>query len=260
MSKENFHRATQEPESGESVTTGGKPWIDSELKENITADTATSPKDDFHLYSNKDWILSNEIPDGYGSWSNYSACGLETKKKCMELLKDESLEGHDADLIRTLNSLVLDWDTRNSLGVSDYQEYLDKVLATNSIDDMIKHFTDPSTVNEYYDYVSYGAGTGLNDPEKIIGVISSPRLLLGDSAEYSERTEYGDIIYNYRNELFAYFAEKFGISKEDAYKYFQEAYEFEKSFQKKSILRRIGIAKIIMKKSITRCLLTNYAI
>ena len=50
---------------------GGKPWIDSDIKSNISEDLKTDPKDDFHLYANKEWLLENEIPEGYFEWSHY---------------------------------------------------------------------------------------------------------------------------------------------------------------------------------------------
>ena len=36
-----------------SKISGGKPWINSNIKENISINTAIDPKDDFHLYVNK---------------------------------------------------------------------------------------------------------------------------------------------------------------------------------------------------------------
>ena len=52
------------PEEAAPVTTGGSPWIDSDLKENILPDMELSEKDDFHLYVNYDWLAENEIPTG----------------------------------------------------------------------------------------------------------------------------------------------------------------------------------------------------
>lgn len=43
---------------------GGKPWIDSNLKGNIKPGMETSPKDDFYLYVNYEWLLSTDIPEG----------------------------------------------------------------------------------------------------------------------------------------------------------------------------------------------------
>ena len=34
----------------------GKPWIDSNIKENVVSSQRPSPKDDFHLYVNYDWL------------------------------------------------------------------------------------------------------------------------------------------------------------------------------------------------------------
>ncbi len=206
---------------------GGTPWVDSAIKENVTADTVTDPTDDFNIYANKDWFLENDIPDGYASWAPYYERGLEVKKQCMELLKDESIKGHDAELIRTLNSLVLDWDSRDKLGVSEVQEEYEKIADAKSIDDITKLLTDKETVYDYYNFIDFGAMKGLNDPEKYLACIDTPGLLLGDSAEYSQRTEDGEMSYNFSKELFAYMAQKFGMTEDEANKCFDKAIEFE---------------------------------
>ena len=77
----------------ESVLSKGIPWIDSELKENLSEDMPVDPKDDFHLYANKEWLLDSEIPSGYTAWSHYTERGLEVKKQCMDLLKKDDLTG-----------------------------------------------------------------------------------------------------------------------------------------------------------------------
>ncbi len=212
---------------------GGTPWINSELKENITADTVVDPKEDFHLYANKDWILANDIPDGYTSWSHYLECGLEVKKQCMELLKDESIDGHDADLIRTYNKLILDWDSRNAAGVTEIQDNFDKILAAQNIDDITALFINKDSTEQYYDFFGYGVNTGLNDPNKYIVCVSTPGLLLRDSAEYANRTELGDLYYNLRKELFEFISAKLGLSTEDASKYFDAAVELETKLSEK---------------------------
>ena len=45
---------TESTESDAPVTSGGRPWIDSDLKENLTENMKTDPRDDFHLYANKE--------------------------------------------------------------------------------------------------------------------------------------------------------------------------------------------------------------
>ncbi len=211
----------------DAVTTGGTPWINSELKENITADMATSPKDDFHLYANKEWILNNDIPDGYSGWSHYQERGYEVKQQCMDLLKDESIEGHDADLIRTYNSLLLDWDARNEKGVSEIQDLYDKILAAESIDDISALMTEKESSEVAYNLFGFYAGTGLNDPETNIVIIYEPSLLLTDSAEYSERSDYGNMYYGYEKDMFVFLAQKMGMSEADAESCFDTAIDLE---------------------------------
>ncbi|SFV01520.1 M13 family metallopeptidase [Butyrivibrio sp. INlla21] len=219
--------AAQEGTDDAGKGTGGTPWIDSDIKENVTADTKTDPKDDFCLYVNKDWILENNIPDGYSEWSHYAERSLEVKKQCMELLKDASLKGHDAELVQTFNKLVLDWDSRNKLGVSELTDKYNKIAEAQSIDDITGLITDKDNVNEYYDFVNYSAFPGLNDSKKYIVWIENPGVILKDSAEYANRTELGDMYYGYNKDLFTYMAQKFGMTEDAAGKCFDKAINLE---------------------------------
>ncbi|MBR4993947.1 MAG: hypothetical protein IKY04_06825, partial [Lachnospiraceae bacterium] len=217
--------APEETEEGKG--TGGTPWVDSDLKINVSADTKVSPKDDLHLYANKEWILNNEIPEGYTSWSQYYERALDVKNQCIELLKDESIEGHDAELVRTCNSLFLDWDARNEAGVSDIKELYDRILAAKSIDDINSLLTNDDTKLELYNFIETGVGQGLNNPEINIAMVGTPSLLLNDAEEYADRSEYGDMFYGMRRDIFTYIAGKLGMSEEDAAKTFDAAIDIE---------------------------------
>ena len=206
---------------------GGKPWIDSDIKENISADTPVDPKDDFHLYVNKEWILKNEIPDGYFVWSPYHERTLEVKNQCIDLLTDDSLTGHDAELIQTYNSLILDWDARNASGVSEIQKLYDEIMGITDIEDITRLITDGKTTDKLYSFVSYGPFLGMNDTERYIVFIDSPALLLNDSAEYKERSEYGDIYYGYYRDLFIYLVGRMGMNESRAKKCFDNAIGLE---------------------------------
>ncbi|RKM55579.1 M13 family peptidase [Butyrivibrio sp. X503] len=216
---------TVDAEAGKGA--GGTPWMDSSIKDNYTADTPTDPADDFHFYANKDWFVETDIPDGYGSWAHYHERGLEVKKQCIELLKDTSIKGHDAELVRNLNSLILDWDSRNKLGISEIKGEYDKIAEAESIDDITKLLTDKETVYDYFEFINFGAMLGLNDPETYLALVDTPALTLGDSAEYSQRTENGENVYGYNKDLFAYMAQKYGMSEDEANKCFENAIDFE---------------------------------
>ena len=210
-----------------SKISGGKPWINSNIKENISTNTAIDPKDDFHLYVNKEWILKNTIPEGYSSWSYYQERALEVKKQGINLLKDKSIEGHDANLVRTYNNLILDWNTRNANGVSELIDGYRKIIETKNIEDITKLLTDKETVYDYYNFIDFYSDTGYNNPETYLVTVDTPSLLLTDSAEYSKRTEYGDMYYGLKRDMFIYMGKKFGMKEEDARKHFDNAMDLE---------------------------------
>ncbi|MBQ6468587.1 MAG: M13 family metallopeptidase [Lachnospiraceae bacterium] len=228
---------TPEIEEGEDgaddsygVTTGGSPWIDSEIRENLSEDMPTDPKDDFHLYANKEWLLKNTIPDGYTSWSHYAERGLEVTEQCIELLKDETIEGHDADLIRTYNSLLLDWDARSKSGVSEIQEGFDEIRGLKSLEELNALFLDDEYISGLFDFFSRGSGLGLENTGSYLVLLDAPETLLRDSAEYPERSEYGDMIHGYYKDLFCYIAQKLGMTEEEAEACFDSAIDFEAQY------------------------------
>ena len=225
----------QAPSENETAKTGGgTPWINSELKENITDDMPVDPKYDFHLYANKEWLLSNEIPDGYSTWSHYYEREVDVQNQCLEILKDESAEGHDAELIYTYYKLLLDWEERNKSGVSELQGIYDRILSAENLDDITNLMTDPDPSFRVSScLIPFTAEVGLNDPDTYLIEVSLPKLLLEDSAEYSERTELGDMYYGFRKELFTYIAEKLGMPQEDAYSIFDAAIELETKLSSK---------------------------
>ena len=215
-------------------TDDGIPWINSELKENITDETPVDPKEDFHLYANKEWLMSNEIPDGYNVWSHYSEREVDVENQCLEILNEESVEGHDAELLYTYYRLLLDWDARNNKGVSELKGTYDRILSAENLDDITNLMMDTESspiINSFL--INFAAEVGFNDPDKYLVKISLPGLLLEDSAEYSERTGLGDMYYGLRKEMFAFIVGKLGMSEENAYRIFDAAIELETKLSSK---------------------------
>ena len=205
----------------------GKPWIDSELSENLSADMPTDPRQDFHLYASKNWLTSHTIPEGYSYWDHYAERGLEVKNQCIGLLKDESLLGSDAELARSLNRLVLDWDARNERGVSEILENAEKLLKAESLSDITELLLDKDNVNLFYDFYATGPTADLNDSSVYVVEVSRGSLLLSDAAEYRERSEYGDMLYTYRKTIFTYLAGRLGMDETEAGERFDEAIAYE---------------------------------
>ncbi|MBR2682262.1 MAG: hypothetical protein IKE22_03240, partial [Atopobiaceae bacterium] len=84
----------QEVPQAPTDVSGGKPWIDSNIKDNIIPGMQTSPKDDLYLYANYDWLLNTDIPEG----DRVVGVGLDTegREHAAEAVSGEDLKGHDA--------------------------------------------------------------------------------------------------------------------------------------------------------------------
>ena len=130
-----------EPESGETggaarETDGGSPWLDTNLKNNITEGMETSPKDDFHLYVNYEWLLDNEIPDGYSTSDAFLDVEQTTTEKTRALLEDDSLESHEAKLVQDFYHAWLDWDSRNAAGMESLTSRLEDVESIDTLQEL----------------------------------------------------------------------------------------------------------------------------
>ena len=194
----------------------GSPWVDYSLRENLdTVDARPeNAKDNLYLYANFDWAKNTEIRPGYTSESSFNVIADEMRDMCMDLLTDESLEGEDADMVQGLYKAWLDWDSRNALGMEPVQKTVDQILAISSLDEMTALFCDRD--EEAGQFFGFGSDTGLNDPETYLLAIAPMGLLLGDSAEYVERTEIGNRVEAAYRMAAAKMLPKFGYTEEEA--------------------------------------------
>lgn len=175
----------------------GTPWLNSCLIGNVTEDTPADLKQDFHLYVNKDWILDTELPDGYGSWPNYSAVAKDTMEKAISLLSGDALSGHDAELVQGLFHLYTDMDARNEAGYEPIKRSVEKILEAESLKDIKALYLDAD-------------------------------LIMNDSANYLEENEYGTLLHDFNEALFLYMMERLGMDRENALKCFNDAIELER--------------------------------
>ncbi len=212
--------------AGTTDFTGGTPWIDSDIKSNVTADMATSPKDDFHLYVNKDWLLSSEIPAGYTGDSSAVAVSMETEQRIQSVLTDQSLTGHDAELIQGYYEKFLDWDARNAVGIKPLQEKTDKVTAITSLD-ALSELLSSEEGYFYHDLILMGTTPKLEDSSLYTVGITQTALLLGDAAEYTQRTTLGDAKYSAQKDAVSKMMVRMGYTKEEAEKIFDDVVAFE---------------------------------
>lgn len=219
---------TEGPEAEEGyVTTGGNPWIDSDLKENVTADMTLSPKDDLHLYVNHDWIMNTQIPEGHSSWGSFNVVADEIEAKALAILNDDTLTGHDAELIQSLYHAYLDWDARNAAGVTPLMSTIEDIKGIKTMEELTDFICDMDRAYGVPTFLGGGNGTGLTDSSKYITYIGNDGLMLGDAAEYKERTEMGDRTYEAYVYLAKYVLPRLGYTEEEAVAMFDAVLDFE---------------------------------
>lgn len=216
--------------AGEEVLDDGIPWVDYALRENVETVTEKpeSAKDDLFLYANYDWLKSTEIRPGYDSENAFNEVADDVREMAMAVLTDETLEGEDADLVQNLYHAWLDWDARNAAGVEPVQKIIDQISAVKDLDELTALFCDPDAHSGQL--LFFGSTTGFNDPETYLLGITPMGLLLGDSAEYSTRTEMGDRYESaYRTEA-AKLLPKFGYSEDEISDMMDRALALETEF------------------------------
>ena len=173
----------------------GKPWIDSNLKENVVSSKRPSPKDDYHLYVNYDWLLKNDIPEGEKGISSFYQVQKTVEENIVEVLTDPKLSGHDAELVQSLYNAILDWESRDALGIKPLQPVIDQIKNIRTIDELSDFITSPEKTFLVPVFVSVGNSVKPGDSSSYITEIGFDGFMLNDSAEYKKRTEVGERYY-----------------------------------------------------------------
>ncbi len=133
--------ASQQAPQPPTDVSGGKPWINSNLKDNIKPGMETSPKDDLYLYVNYDWLLNTDIPEGSKVVGTNTAA--EGRDHAAKAVSGEDLTGHDARQAQLLYRAALDTSARDAAGVEPARATVDDIRALSTIDDVAAFLLDP---------------------------------------------------------------------------------------------------------------------
>lgn len=208
---------------------GGNPWINSDIQSNILGVENPSFKDDFNVAVNQEWAKTAKIADGYSSYSEFNAVNDIVKNKAIEALKDDSLTGHDADLVRAYFNAYLDWDSRNAQGLTPLKDIIDDVNTISNLDDLKEFVCDTERSFYVTTFVGVGNDTDFYDSNKYVTYITNPSFILGDAAEYENETEMGTLIREAYGQLFSKMMVRMGYTEEEAADYFEAALSIDKA-------------------------------
>ena len=186
----------------DTITTESK-WLDSMVDGAVDADTGASEKDDFYTAVNKEWLLNTSIEaEENGYYSALATRNMElVKERKLALLKGETTGDeitpqddkvlptaqaqHLAQTLQRFTELVLDWDTRNSLGAEPLRTYIEAIENLSSLEEMNTYLEDEA--NQKFcsaEPIAYDVETPQQEGDRYIVNISEGALSLSDAGEY----------------------------------------------------------------------------
>ena len=226
---------------------GGSPWIDSDLKENIPS-AAPKAVDDFHLYANFDWLSAYGIPRGYQSVSPFGTVQTQTTKRAQELLNDTSQKGHDIELCQSLYHAILDWDTRNALGMEPVRPVIEDIESISSIRELNAFICDPERSYRVPTFLFVYNQVNLEDSGHYITSIAHDPFTLDDAAEYKNRSDIGTLYYEAQKQTAEALMTRLGYSKEEVDEKYDAMISFEGKLAEVSLTRDEKLAPDIYKE------------
>ena len=207
--------------------TTGSPWICADLDGTVTAETPAELKDDFYLYVNKEELLELEIPQGYPFAGTVMDLVLKQGDDLRNLFEKAEPRTHDEHLAVNLYQLYMDWDTRNALGVAPLKEMVNLVEEIDSTEALKAYFAETPLDKQLYRLIRFSSETSMVDATRYDLTVKGASLMLGDSAEYAELTDYGMIRKESNRELSGKMLVKLGYSAEEAEAMFENCLAFE---------------------------------
>lgn len=201
-------------------------WLCSNIAGNVTEDTPAELKDDFGLYVNKPWILQTEFTAGVPTVSNQSEVQIDVMNRLMGLMKDESLTGHDAELVQKLYAMTGDWDYRNAQGLSPALPYMQAIAEIDSLDALLKYLCSEDRLTCTVPFNVYIAPDD-TDAAVYTVYVEPSGLMLEDPEEYVERSEYGQAEYDRYRQIARYILGRLGRPESEIDSLLDHAIAFE---------------------------------
>lgn len=204
-----------------------KPWINSNVIGTVTEDFRPSQKDDFYVARDHDWLASATLKPGRSRNSGFDELQDDVDAKLRALMTDPSLEGHDADLVRNLYALWMDWDARNKTDLSAIKKHTDAVEAIKTLDGLTAYFKSEECLYHGAMIAGFGIGIDNRDSSAYNVELAATGLSLGDSAEYKKLTENGRRTKKMSEAVAAYMLKKLGYTEDEAQERIRRAFAFE---------------------------------
>ncbi len=215
-------------DKGKSAKKEMTPWINSNVAGTVTESTKADLKDDFNLAVNYDYLKDKKIGEGRKRETCTSELQDITNEQLLKMMTDDTIKGHDAELIQELYAMWLDWDKRNSVGMSELMPHIEVIQKLENLADLTEYLSSEEGI-------SYGAGLSgailmpdLEDAQWYCLYIEGTPLSLGDSDEYEKRTSLGERNLKAHRETAGLLLKMAGYGEKEIEKLLEQEYAFEK--------------------------------
>lgn len=209
-----------------AAASGMTPWLNTNIA-GYAKDYRPSLNDDFYGTVNNLWLVNAKLKPGYSRTGAFTELQDTIDERLRNLMTDFSIEGHDADLVRKLYSLWLNWDARNTEGLADLREQAGKITSIKSIKELSDYFMTEDSFYHGTMIAGFGLGRDNKDSESYNLELSSTGLSLGDAAEYRKMTANGRRTKKMHDDIAGYMLRRLGYSGEAADELIGRAFNFE---------------------------------
>ena len=223
--------ATEAPAAAESAApaekadpNANKIWPDPSIDGNLPQ--SVSPADDFAAYINHDWYKNTTIPDGYTSWSSFSALQEKVRTDVLSMLKNPD-ESDAQQKAAALFASAMDKEMRDTTGNSTLMRSFNFVKDVKSISELNELFAGDGALYFFVPLVNTGVTADFKNSAVNVAMLSHPPLSLGDSAEYTEMTEQGKRFKAANEKFYKELLTHNGINEAEADKMIADAYAWE---------------------------------
>jgi hypothetical protein len=152
---------------------------------------------------------------------------LQTFYDMVGMYKQDAPEGHDAQLAYNLYWLLMDWDSRNAVGVEPLKQLTDKVEAISSIEEMSRYLVETPSEEQIHSVWQAGGTVNFNDSSSMIFAVMPKELMLGDAGEYTQETQLGTLTREATGVFVQKMLVKLGYTEEEAAAKYQNCLDFE---------------------------------
>ncbi len=213
---------------GKAGSSYGEPWINSNTYGTVNKDTTHDGENgDIYLSANYDNIIATELKDGESSAGVQEEASKQVSSSLLEMMKTKGTSPESSQ-VNTLYELYTDTESRKNAWTETILPQIKSLQDVQDLSGLSAYLCSDAYFDNGENIVSFDYDLDYNDPSIYSFVIIPTSLSLGDSAEYSNKSEYGEKTEDIFTKQASLLLKKAGYSDDGAKTIIQNALMFEK--------------------------------